>query len=262
MEDKIAIVVSNANEGVSVYETIDAIKEAGFKNVFIQWYNRNWNPTQEEQLKYIKEKGLNIIFAHLGYSNINSIWLDSNIGDDVIESYKNDINILVENGINLFVMHLSRTFNPPIYNEIGLKRIKELVNYAKEKNAKIAFENVETKGYIEYVFDNIDSDNIGLCFDSGHFHTFYKDKFDMSKFNNKILAVHLHDNFQTGDFHLIPFDGSNDWNKIINILNSNNYNGYITMEQCYRNNYLDISINEFYKKSFEIGKKLLDMKEK
>ena len=84
----------------------------------------------------------------------------------------------------------------------------------------------------------------------------------MSRYNNKILAVHLHDNFQTGDFHLIPFDGSNDWNKIVDILNSNNYNGYITMEQCYRTNYLNMSIKEFYKKSFEIGKKLINMKEK
>ena len=40
-----------------------SIEKAGFKNVFIQWYNKNWNPTQEEQLKYIRKKDLNVIFA-------------------------------------------------------------------------------------------------------------------------------------------------------------------------------------------------------
>lgn len=261
MEEKIAIVVSNANEGVNAYETIDAIVQAGFKNVFIQWYNRNYTPTQEEQLKYIREKNLNVIFAHLGYNNINEIWKDSNDGDIIIENYKNDIDILSSQGINLVVMHLSRTFNPPKYNEIGLERIRRLIKYAKDKNVKIAFENVEVKGYLEYVFDNIDSDNIGICFDVGHFHTFYKDEFDMQRYNNKIFAVHLHDNFQTGDSHLIPFDGNNDWDNIINILNTYNYNEYITMEQCYRKEYLNISVEEFYKKSFEVGKKLYSMKE-
>ena len=73
---EIAVAVSNANQKVSVFETIDAIQKAGFRNVFIQWYNREWNPTQEEQLRYIREKGLNVIFAHLGYQNINDLWSD------------------------------------------------------------------------------------------------------------------------------------------------------------------------------------------
>ena len=45
----VAVVVSNSNKGVTQYETIDAIKNAGFKNVFIQWYNRDFNPTKEQQ---------------------------------------------------------------------------------------------------------------------------------------------------------------------------------------------------------------------
>lgn len=41
---KIAVVVSNKNQDVSILETINAIYDAGFRNVFIQWYNRDWNP--------------------------------------------------------------------------------------------------------------------------------------------------------------------------------------------------------------------------
>ena len=48
--DNVAVVVSNDNKNVTIYETINAIKNAGFKNVFIQWYNKDWNPSQEEQL--------------------------------------------------------------------------------------------------------------------------------------------------------------------------------------------------------------------
>ena len=57
MQD-IAVVVSNNNKNVSIIETIDAIKKAGFKNVFIQWYNKDWNTSQEEGF-YIKIKSKN-----------------------------------------------------------------------------------------------------------------------------------------------------------------------------------------------------------
>lgn len=74
-----AVVISNYNENCSVYETIDAIKNAGFKNVFLEWYNKDWEINQEEQLKYARENGLNIIFAHLGYQNINDMWIEKEI---------------------------------------------------------------------------------------------------------------------------------------------------------------------------------------
>ena len=58
----IAVVVSNDNKNASIIDTIDAIKKAGFKNVFIQWYNIEWSTSQEEQLKYIRKQNLNVIF--------------------------------------------------------------------------------------------------------------------------------------------------------------------------------------------------------
>ena len=41
-----------------------------------------------------KKKGLNIIFAHLGYQNINDLWLEKEAGDKLVDRYKNDIKIV------------------------------------------------------------------------------------------------------------------------------------------------------------------------
>ena len=139
MKDRdIAVVVSNANKDVSAIETIDAIKNAGFTNVFIQWYNRDWKPTQEEQLEYIRKKGLNIIFAHLGYQNINDLWLEKEAGDKLVDRYKNDIKICRNNNIPMVIMHLTSKSEAPKYNEIGLKRLQEIVDYAQKLNIKVA----------------------------------------------------------------------------------------------------------------------------
>lgn len=257
--DNIAVVVNNDNENVSVIETIDAIKEAGFKNVFIMWYNENFTPSQEEQLRYVREKGLNVIFAHLGYQNINDIWLENEEGNKLVDRYKNDIKVCKENNIPMVVMHLTRKSVAPKYNEIGLKRLREIADYAESLGIKIAFENTKIKGYLEYVIENIKNENVGICFDSGHNHVHFNDELDLFKFKNRIFAVHLHDNDQSDDLHLLPFDGTINWEKLMKDLKDNNYSGPITLELCYRYQYLDMDIVSFYKKGYEVAKKLEEM---
>lgn len=255
----IAVVISNDNKNVTPFQTIDAIKKAGFKNVFIQWYDKEWDCTQEEQLKYARKLGLNVIFAHLGYQNINCIWEENQIGDKLVERYLKDLKLCKENGINMVVMHLTTKFVAPRYNEIGLNRIKKIVDYAKELGIKVAFENLKIKGYLEYVIKNIDNDNIGICYDSGHCHAHFKDEFDWELFKNKIYAVHLHDNDGTDDQHLLPYDGTIDWKAVVKKLNDANYLGPVTLELCYRNEYLELGVEEFYKEGYEIGGKLAEI---
>lgn len=36
---ELAVAIQNENEKVSIIETINSINNAGFKNVFVQWYD-------------------------------------------------------------------------------------------------------------------------------------------------------------------------------------------------------------------------------
>lgn len=253
---ELAVCVNYSNKNVSVIDTINSIKNAGFRNVFVQWYDKDWEVSQQEQVNYCKKLNLNITFAHLGYQNINSIWEDTEEGDALVNRYKKDIKDCKENGINTVVMHLTSKTKAPECNELGLKRIRKIVKYAKEQDVKVAFENTKIKGYLEYVLGNIKDDNAGLCFDSGHYHVHFKDDFNFELFKDRIFAVHLHDNDQTDDLHLLPYDGTLDWDNVISKLNDCNYNGPVTLELEYRYQYLQESLDEFYKKGYEIADKL------
>ncbi|MBQ1323130.1 MAG: hypothetical protein IIY30_05000, partial [Erysipelotrichaceae bacterium] len=88
---ELAVVVSNDNTNPNVYDTIDAIREAGFQNVFLQWFDNNLEICQEAQAAYCVKLVLRIIFAHLGYQNINDIWLDTSEGEKLVERYCRDI---------------------------------------------------------------------------------------------------------------------------------------------------------------------------
>ena len=251
---ELAVVVSNYNENRNLYETIDAIKNAGFKNVFLEWYDEDWETSQEEQLRYVKEKGLNIVFAHLGYQGINNLWIDEDTG--IVERYKKDIKDCYDNGIPMVCMHLTAKSEAPMYNEIGLRRLKEICDYANSLGVKVAFENTKIKGYLDYVIENIDNSNVGICYDAGHVHAHFDDDFDFSKFKDRIFAVHLHDNNGEIDEHLLPFEGTIDWDNIITKLKENGFEGYTTLEIHYYKQYSDMSIEDFYKKGYEIGLKL------
>ena len=255
----LAVAIQNENEKVNIIETIKSIKNAGFKNVFVQWYDENWEHSQEEQVKLCKELGFNIIFAHLGYQNINSIWEDGNEGDNQVERYKKDIKECHDNGIPMVVMHLTSHKKAPMYGEIGLNRIKKIVQYAKELNMKVAFENTKIKGYLEYVLDNIKDENVGICFDAGHYHVHFDDEFNFKFFKDRIFAVHLHDNDKSDDLHLLPFDGTIDWKDVIKKLKECNYHGPVTLELGYRYDYLNMPLDDFYKKGYTIGRRLAEM---
>lgn len=248
--------VSNDNQNVNVKDTILAIHEAGFDGVFIQWYNKDWDFSQQQQVEYARQLGLTIQFAHLGYKGINDIWAEGQNGDILVEQYLKDLDKVKENNIPMVVMHLTSKSVAPAPSMKGITRLQKIADYAEHLGIKIAFENTKIFGYLEYVFEHIKNKNVGVCYDAGHCHCHFNDKFSWEIFKDKIFAVHLHDNDQTDDLHLLPFDGTIDWDQLMSNLKTANYNGPITLESCYRYHYVEKSLKEFYRDSYEKAKKL------
>ena len=260
---EVAVIVSNDNKEISDIEILDSIKESGFRNIFIHWESNEYNEHNwAEQIEYINKIGLNIVFAHLSYKGINSIWEEGTTGDSLVEKYMKDISDCKKHNISMVVMHLTSGKDAPMYNEIGLNRLHKIINHAKEQNVKVAFENTKIKGYLEYVIDNIKDENVGICYDSGHCHVHFNDEFDFDKFKDRIFAVHLHDNDKTDDLHLLAFDGTIDWEETMKNLKQANFSGHITLESVYRYEYLNLTPLEFYKKSYEVANKLANMYKK
>lgn len=257
---EIVVSISNRNKNITPLETIDAVKAAGFRKVFVQWYNESWNISQERQLEYINSLGLDVIFAHLGYyKEVDCIWEDTEEGDTLTRKYITDLSKCAENGIPMVILHPVFKIPASACSETGLCRLQRLTAYAKECGIKIALENTQRKGCLEYILTNLKDDNLGVCFDSGHNHVYFNGDFNFQFFAGRIFAAHLHDNDKSRDQHLLPFDGTIDWEPVIRDLKRSGYSGHITLELCYRNKYLEIGPVAFYKKAYEQGEKLAEM---
>ena len=156
-------------------------------------------------------------------------------------------------------MHLTSKSIVPEHNELGVRRLQSIIDHAEKLGIRVAFENTKVYGYLEYVFDRIKNNNMGICYDAGHCHCHLGDKFDWEKFKDRIFIVHLHDNDGSEDQHLLPFEGTIDWQEVIDNLNRANYSGPVIMESCYRNQYLDMSLIDFYKLSLSRAQELYNI---
>ena len=213
---------------LSYEERIKLIKDAGFQSVMIWWGEENENKETTPQIA--RKYGLKIENLHFPFADINSIWENSIEGEELFNKYLLNIDDCKVHEISTAVMHVTQGGNTPQCGKLGLDRFKRLIENAEKNNVTIALENVWTPDYLDYLFNNIESDKLKFCYDSGHENCFTAGTDCLAKFCNKLVALHLHDNDGTGDQHALPFSGTVKWERITNKLRELKYKGTIALE--------------------------------
>lgn len=257
---ELAVLVSNEGACRNSFEVIDALNTAGFRKVFVQWYDKNFEVSQQDTVDYCKKQGLEIIFAHLGYQNINDIWLDAPEGEALVDRYCRNVDECKANGIDLVMMHLCSKSQAPGPNEQGLNRVRRIVEHATKAGVRLAFENTKIPGYQEYVLSRIPE--AGNCYDAGHVHAHFHDEYNYEIFRDRFYCVHLHDNFGSEDEHLLPADGTLSWDRVLKKLKTSGYRGPLTLEIMCHRQYSEMDLTEFYREAFRRGKWLRQLWEK
>jgi sugar phosphate isomerase/epimerase len=214
-------------------ERFALIKAAGFDTVGLwrdDWFG--W-PGYRDFADMARDAGLRIADGHApfarDYDIVNALWLDNLDGETTMEIYLRTISEAAEDGVPNLILHLQERNTPPP-NEIGLRRIRRLVETAEKRGVVIALENIYDHGYLRYVFDRVASPNLGFCYDAGHRNCFEPDVDLLSLFGDKLIALHLHDNDGTGDQHSIPFEGRINWQERMRKIADTGYAGPTTLE--------------------------------
>lgn len=249
------------NWGFSNEEAVSNIAKAGFKKVFMSFQNEHLGGGYRKYLKLIRDAGLEVNFVHLGYrvnSGIATIWEEGEAGDELVRDYLKDLEIVAKDGIKMVCMHVTKSNKKSPMSEIGLSRWRKIVKKAEELGIVVTLENTVWKGYLEFILDNIKSDNLAVCYDSGHAYFHFQDDYNFDKFKGKIACLHLHDNDGTADQHLLPMDGSIDWNGLLQKLKKTNFCGDFTSEAVRHENYKNLTPLQFFKEQKNRLEKLQD----
>ena len=247
------------NYPLPIEERLRLIKQAGF-DATILWWQEDDKHLQPEMARKI---GLEVENIHVPFNNPNSLWKDGFDGEDYTNMLITCLDDCHKHAIPSAVIHITGFSDPPEITYIGLDRIKRLVDFAEKKSVNLAFENLNFLQHIDYVFKNIKSSRLGFCYDSGHENAFHPDTDCLEKYGDKLFALHLDDNFGNADTHLLPYDGTINWDRLKNRLKMCCPFDYMSLEVDFNvkhpesHIFKDLSAQEYLTRAYERATKIL-----
>ena len=107
------------------------------------------------------------------------------------------------------------------------------------------------------VFENINSDYFGLCFDSSHSWLYEKEENEvLKKLSEKLFCVHFSDNDKKEDKHWLKIDGQNNWYNMLKYFPKNEKNVNISLEVFPKDDKNEII---FLEKAYKMANEIRDI---
>ena len=177
----------------NIEEQVKAIKNAGFDCVITN-ADPNMakaNGTIKQQIKLFKKYGLELSSLHMQYNRdeLPHFWHDNPIGKRLEKTLIKDVKTAKKYGFTCVVVHLR---GEP--NQVGYDRIKRVLRVCEKMKIPLAIENIGNNHCFMKTFENVKSDYLKFCYDSGHNHAFDPQVDYLTKYRDKLVALHLHDN--------------------------------------------------------------------
>lgn len=218
------------------------IASAGFSHV--HWCHQ-WNTeylyskTEIGQIVLLlRSYGLQVNDLHASSGNEYHYYSDHEEGRLAsVALVKNRVHMASRLGTNVIVLHI------PEQPEEGAKSIAFwdavhrsmdiLLPYARERNVRIAFENLFPTNHttLNLLLASYDPSDVGICYDPGHGSIVGGGLGFVEAVKDRLIALHLNDNDTTADQHNLLFSAAVDWNRLAQIIAASGYEKeYMTME--------------------------------
>ena len=242
-------------------ERLRLIKDAGFDATVLWWHGDD----KHSQPDVTRKIGLQIDNVHAHFCNPDCLWRDGIDGGDYYNMLISCIEDCSIHNISTAVIHLTSFEKDVEVTYLGLNRVARIIDFAQKKGVKLAFENTAFIKHLDAVFGCCPSPNVGFCWDSGHENLWHPDKDCLELYGDRLFALHINDNFGDGDSHILPFDGTVDWNSKIQKLKNCKDVKYFTLEVDFNRNhekckiYDGLSAREYLASAYKKASKLIRM---
>ncbi len=245
------------------------IADAGFTNTCV-WFGHEEDLVKsgkDNQIpELVRDAGLTLDNIHAPFWHSNYLWVEAQTEKDVIwRELMDALSFCARHHIPVMVMHLSAGKTPPPPNQSGLKLIRDMVCQAEDMGVTIAMENAEDYGnhYLEFVFSDIQSPNLGFCYDSSH--DFIAMEFRgkaLQKWGKLLAATHISDNQGINDDHLLPGRGTINWDNVVKQFSKTSFKGTFMLEVDGPEANKGFTAEEFLKTGYQKARQLTGMLEK
>jgi sugar phosphate isomerase/epimerase len=164
------------------------------------------------------------------------------------------------------VFEVNGEYRDLLYRQ-AMKSFDELEYYCKTRGIVLCLENGGStpQNYSLYQFDTLfkryDRDFMGLCFDTGHGNMMCKANCleYAERYRDRLFMIHIHDSHgETGD-HILPFDGTFNWEGFARVLASSPYEFPVVMEPSYKSYKDECDEQDWLDKAFSAGCRFSEM---
>jgi sugar phosphate isomerase/epimerase len=136
---------------------------------------------------------------------------------DAVDEIKRALEVAEHVPFKFLVQHIGhgRQMADPRKLDAAFSSLEHLTVFAKARGVTIALENrvdeLGSPSSLQHFITDTHLHDLRLCFDTGHAHleTGVEAGFDMMR--DRVATVHVHDNHGEKDEHLLPFEGTIDW---------------------------------------------------
>ncbi len=223
--------------GHDIKEQIRIFHDAGFDGFFVCW-----DEHLEEYRALADELGMIFQSVHAPFNKSAKMWRGGEAAEEATAELLRAVDDCSHIGVPILVVHCYIGFEGTVdVTESGIECYRRVVDSARSKGVKIAFENTEGEEYLAALMNAFkDYDNVGFCWDTGHELCYNHNQDMLALYGDRLIATHINDNlgisrydgkiFWTDDLHLLPFDGIHDWCDVVDRMNRCGYDGILTFE--------------------------------
>lgn len=229
-------------------ERIRGIRRAGFDSVMF-WWGDEFEVTdgsRYDAIRYAFDEGLSVNTIHFPSIHADYLWRPER-QEAYLRQLVEAIADCARYGVENLVMHTTRELITPPWNESGLDCLARAVQVAEREGVNLALENTRFPAYNDYIYRNLPSPRLRLCYDTGHEHTYTPGSDILGMFGDRLSTTHIHDNDGLFDQHHMIGEGNIDFPPIFRRLAERNLKYYNLESYCNETSryYGRVSMDEF-----------------
>lgn len=191
-------------------------------NIEIYFGSNNYDSLKIDDIKDLKKR-LDYnpsISVHGPFLDLSPAAIDQSVREATLQRFHNVLDYAEILAPKVIVFHSGYDKwkydrHVDIWLEKSLMTWREIDRRASDMGVKIAIENIfeDEPDHLKLLSEEMNSDNFGLCFDTGHFNMFSKLPLTewLGKIKPYITELHIHDNHRYADEHLAIGDGDFDF---------------------------------------------------
>ncbi len=255
------------NYGIPLKDQLPMIKAAGFTHVSLGAdleHSGALDPSRRAELKkWLADLGLRLCSVHAPFRDSMDISApDPGVARASLDLVKQCLDAAadLDAGILIFHPYADQAVDDPRRKDILTAQVIAMFDHIADQNIRLAAENLRVETLNEILIHSLNiigSPRYGLCYDSSHDNLTSQPMAILRRYGRRIITTHISDNRGEHDDHILPFEGTYDWDQFASIFSRLKFGGVFLLEVEMRESAFKDPA-EFLKQAYSRGQILLE----